>query len=225
MVLLAAGILDELLTNFGYLAVFAVVGSESLGIPLPGETMLITAAIYAGATHKLSIALVIGSATAGAILGDNLGYVAGYKGGLPLLRRYGRYVRLDERRLKLARYLFYRYGGRVVFFGRFISILRTYAASFAGASQMPWRRFFLFNAAGGIIWSLAYGLAAYYGHERLQEPEYAARRRARRRGRGGGRRGDSVLPRPRRAPGRPSRGGLPRHRLGGLPAVQGPEEG
>jgi membrane protein DedA with SNARE-associated domain len=163
MVLLAAGILDELLTNFGYLAVFALVGSESLGIPLPGETMLITAAIYAGATHKLSIALVIGSAIAGAILGDNLGYLAGYKGGLPLLRAYGRYVRLDERRLKLARYLFYRYGGRVVFFGRFISILRTYAAFFAGASQMPWHRFFLFNAAGGIIWSLAYGLAAYYG--------------------------------------------------------------
>jgi membrane protein DedA with SNARE-associated domain len=163
MALLAAGILDELLTNFGYLAVFAVVGAESLGIPLPGETMLITAAIYAGATHKLSIALVIGSAIAGAIIGDNLGYLAGYKGGLPLLRRYGRYVRLDERRLKLARYLFYRYGGRVVFFGRFISILRTYTAFFAGTSQMPWRRFFLFNAAGGIIWSLAYGLAAYYG--------------------------------------------------------------
>jgi membrane protein DedA with SNARE-associated domain len=163
MALLAAGILDELLTNFGYLAVFALVGAESLGVPLPGETMLITAAIYAGATHKLSIALVIGSAIAGAIIGDNLGYLAGYKGGLPLLRRYGRYVRLDERRLKLARYLFYRYGGRVVFFGRFISILRTYAAFFAGTSQMPWRRFFRFNAAGGIIWSLAYGLAAYYG--------------------------------------------------------------
>jgi membrane protein DedA with SNARE-associated domain len=163
MVLLAAGILDELLTNFGYLAVFALVGAESLGIPLPGETMLITAAIYAGATHNLAIAGVIGAAIAGAIIGDNLGYLVGYEGGLPLLRRYGRYIRLDERRLKLARYLFYRYGGRVVFFGRFISILRTYVAFFAGTSQMQWRRFFLFNACGGIVWSLAYGLAAYYG--------------------------------------------------------------
>jgi membrane protein DedA with SNARE-associated domain len=143
--------------------VFALVAAESFGIPVPGETMLITASIYAGATHKLEIAAVIGASIAGAIIGDNLGYLLGYKGGLPFLRRYGRYVRLDERRLKLVRYLFYRYGGRVVFFGRFISILRTYAAFFAGISQMPWRRFFLFNAAGGIVWSLAYGLGAYYG--------------------------------------------------------------
>jgi membrane protein DedA with SNARE-associated domain len=109
---LAAAILDELLTNFCYLAVFALVAAESLGVPLPGETMLITAAIYAGATHKLSIALVIGAAIAGAIIGDNLGYLVGYRGGLPLLRRYGRYIRLDQRRLRLARYLFFRYGGR-----------------------------------------------------------------------------------------------------------------
>src|ERR671930_477574 len=115
-----AGILNNLLTNFGYLAVFALVGMESLGIPLPGETMLITAAIYAGATHNLSIAGVIGAAIAGAIIGDNIGYAAGYKGGLPLLRRYGKYIRLDERRLKLGRYLFTKYGGKVVFFGRFV---------------------------------------------------------------------------------------------------------
>jgi membrane protein DedA with SNARE-associated domain len=163
MTLLAAGIFENLLSSFGYLAVFALVGGESLGIPLPGETMLITAGIYAGATHNLSIVAVIGAAIAGAIIGDNIGYLIGYKGGLPFLRRYGKLVRLDERRLRLARYLFSRYGGRVVFFGRFISILRTYAAFFAGTSHMRWRRFFLFNAAGGITWSVAYGLAAYYG--------------------------------------------------------------
>jgi membrane protein DedA with SNARE-associated domain len=163
MALLIAGIFNELLTSFGYLAVFALVGAESLGIPLPGETMLITAAIYAGATHNLSMVGVIGASIAGAVIGDNIGYLIGYEGGLPLLRRYGRYIRLDERRLKLARYLFSRYGGRVVFFGRFISILRTYAAFFAGTSHMQWRRFFVFNAAGGITWSVAFGLAAYYG--------------------------------------------------------------
>lgn len=164
-----AGILNNLLTNFGYLAVFALVGTESLGIPLPGETMLITAAIYAGATHNLSIAGVIGAAIAGAIIGDNIGYAVGYKGGLPLLRRYGRYIRLDERRLKLGRYLFVKYGGKVVFFGRFVSVLRTYAAFLAGTSHMHWRRFFAFNASGGIIWSVSYGLAAYYGQHAFKQ--------------------------------------------------------
>jgi membrane protein DedA with SNARE-associated domain len=125
--------------------------------------MLITAGVYAGATHNLSIAGVIGAAIAGAILGDNIGYFAGYEGGLPLLRRYGRYVRVDERRIKIGRYLFVKYGGKVVFFGRFVSVLRTYAAFLAGTSHMPWRRFFAFNASGGIVWSTIYGLAAYYG--------------------------------------------------------------
>jgi membrane protein DedA with SNARE-associated domain len=168
MAVVAAGVFDSLLSSFGYLAVFALVGVESLGIPLPGETMLITAGIYAGTTHDLSIAGVIGASSAGAIIGDNIGYLAGYEGGLPFLRRFGRYIRLDERRLRLARYLFSKYGGRVVFFGRFVAILRTYAAFFAGTSRMRWRRFFLFNACGGIIWSLAFGLAAYYGQSAFQ---------------------------------------------------------
>jgi membrane protein DedA with SNARE-associated domain len=168
-----AAIFDTLLTSFGYLAVFALVGVESLGIPLPGETMLITAGIYAGTTHHLSIAGVIGAAIAGAIIGDNLGYLVGDKGGLSFLRRYGRYIRLNESGLRLVRYLFSKYGGRVVFFGRFVSILRTYAAFFAGTSRMRWRRFFVFNALGGIVWSVAYGLAAYYGQnafKRLSTP-------------------------------------------------------
>jgi membrane protein DedA with SNARE-associated domain len=163
--LAAAGILDSLLISFGYLAVFGLVGIESLGIPLPGETMLITAGIYAGATHNLSITGVIGAAAAGAIIGDNVGYALGYRGGLPLMRRFGRYLRLDERRITLGRYLFAKYGGRVVFFGRFVSILRTYAAFLAGTSHMRWPRFFAFNAAGGILWSAGYGLAAYYGQD------------------------------------------------------------
>jgi len=151
----------QLISAYGYWAVLAVVGLESLGIPLPGETTLIAAALYAGTTHRLSIGLVILAATAGAILGDNAGYAIGHWGGYRILVRYGRYVRLNEARVKLARYIFWRHGGKVVFFGRFISVLRTYAAFLAGTTRMSWWRFFAFNASGGIVWALIYGVAAY----------------------------------------------------------------
>jgi membrane protein DedA with SNARE-associated domain len=160
-----ASILDQLLTNYGYAAVFAAVGIESLGIPFPGETMLITAGVYAGATHNLTLAGVIGAAIAGAIIGDNIGYTIGYRGGYRFLLRHGRRLHVDERQLKVARYLFDLHGGKVVFLGRFVSILRTYAAFFAGVSHMHWRRFFVYNAAGGITWAVIIGLAAYYGQQ------------------------------------------------------------
>jgi membrane protein DedA with SNARE-associated domain len=155
------GNVDYLLKTYGYLAVFLLVGAESLGIPLPGETMLITAAIYAGTTHRLWIVLVILAAASGAIIGDNIGYAIGRLGGYPLLRRFGRYIRLDERRLSLGQYLFQLHGAKVVFFGRFVAILRTYAAFLAGVNLMPWRRFLVFNALGGIVWSTLYGLGGY----------------------------------------------------------------
>jgi membrane protein DedA with SNARE-associated domain len=161
MINLAGHDLMLLLDAYGYWAVLVIVGLESLGVPLPGETTLITAAIYAGASHRLSVGLVILAAIGGAILGDNLGYAIGHWGGYRLLVRYGRYVRLHEGRVKLARYLFLRHGGKVVFFGRFVSILRTYAAFLAGTTRMPWWRFFAFNAAGGILWALIYGVGAY----------------------------------------------------------------
>jgi len=128
---------------------------------LPGETTLIAAATYAGASHRLSISLVILAAIGGAILGDNAGYAIGHWGGYRLLVRYGRYVRLNEARVKLGRYIFLKHGGKVVFFGRFVSILRAYAAFLAGTTRMPWWRFFAFNAAGGILWASVYGLGAY----------------------------------------------------------------
>ena len=159
--------LRHLLSVYGYWAVVAFVGIESIGIPLPGETMLVAAAIYAGASHQLSIELVIAAAIAGAVMGDNIGFGIGYLGGYRLLLRYGRYIGLHERRVKLARYLFLRHGPKVVFFGRFVSVLRTYAAFLAGTARMPWWRFLVFNAAGGIIWSLAYGLGAYFLGQQL----------------------------------------------------------
>lgn len=155
-------VLTNLIAQYGYAAVAVIIGLESLGIPLPGETTLIAAAIYAGATHRLSIVGVILAAIAGAIIGDNIGYLLGYQGGYRLLVRFGKYVRLDEANVKVVRYLFLRFGGAVVFFGRFVSILRAYAAFFAGTSRMPWRRFVVYNAAGGIVWATLYGDGAYF---------------------------------------------------------------
>lgn len=154
--------MTQLVQQYGYLAVGLIVGLESLGIPLPGETTLVAAAIYAGTTHNLNIVGVILSAIAGAIIGDNIGFLIGHWGGYRLLVRYGQYVRLTQPRVKVLRYMFRRFGGRVVFFGRFVSILRAYAAFFAGTSRMPWQRFLVFNAAGGIVWATFWGGAAYF---------------------------------------------------------------
>ena len=153
--------MTDLVAQYGYLAVLVIVGLESTGVPLPGETTLVAAALYAGATHNLNIVGVVIAAAVGAILGDNLGYLIGHWGGYRLLIRYGRYIRLSEKRIKIARYLFLRYGGEVVFFGRFTAILRAYAAFLAGTTRMPWRRFLFFNAAGGIAWATIYGGGAY----------------------------------------------------------------
>jgi membrane protein DedA with SNARE-associated domain len=159
--------ITELLTTYGYWAIGGIIGLESMGIPLPGETILVTAAIYAGATGDLDISLVIASAAAGAIIGDNLGYWIGRRGGYPLLLKYGPRFRLNERRIKLGQYLFLRYGGAIVFFGRFIAVLRVLAALLAGANRMGWLRFLLYNAAGGIVWTTLYGSAAYYFGDEL----------------------------------------------------------
>src|SRR2546426_6648453 len=161
--------LDSLLATYGYLAVFVFVGIESVGIPVPGETMLVTAAIYAGTTGRLSIFWVIVASSAGAIVGDNIGYVIGRTGGYRLVKRYGRYIRLEENRLRLGQYLFRKHGPKVVFFGRFVSVLRIFAAFLAGVNHMHWRLFLIFNAAGGIIWSTIYGIAAFLlGQQLLQ---------------------------------------------------------
>ena len=142
--------IGHLIQTYGYAAVFLLVGAESLGIPVPGETALIVAGTYAGRSHHLNPWLVFLVASAAAIIGDNIGFWIGDKGGYRLARRYGHWVRLDEHKLKIARYVFDTHGPKVVFFGRFISILRTYAAFLAGTSRMRWRKFLVANAAGGI---------------------------------------------------------------------------
>ncbi len=158
---MSLSLINHLLQSYGYFAVFAFIALESLGIPLPGETTLIAAAIYAGSTHHLNIGVVFLVAAAAAILGDNAGYWIGRSGGQRLANRYGRFVRLDATKLKIGRYLFARHGGKVVFFGRFVSVLRTYAAFLAGLNTMRWPRFTAFNAAGGLVWSAVFAFGAF----------------------------------------------------------------
>jgi len=159
--------LQHFLVTYGYWAVFVFVAIESIGIPFPGETMLLVAAIDAGTTHQLSIILVIVAATCGAILGDNLGFWIGREGGYRLLRRYGRYIGFNERRVKVGLYLFRTHGGKIVFFGRFVAVLRAWAAFLAGVNRMQWSRFLLFNALGGVIWATLYGLGGYFLGEEI----------------------------------------------------------
>jgi membrane protein DedA with SNARE-associated domain len=153
--------LQHLVAQYGLFAVFALVALESAGLPLPGETALVAAAIFAG-EGTLNIEAVIATATAAAILGDNGGYWVGRELGYPLLYRYGHLMRLDEGKLKVAQYLFLRHGGKIVFFGRFVAILRTFAAFLSGVNRLSWPRFLVFNAAGGIVWATIFGLGGFY---------------------------------------------------------------
>lgn len=153
-------VINDVLSTWGYLAVFVFVAIESSGIPFPGETMLLTAAAYAGAGH-LQIPLVIAASAAGAMTGDNLGYLAGRTGGQKLALRYGRYVRLDAAKLSAAQRYYGRHGDKTVFAGRFIAVLRAWSAFLAGLNRMPWRKFFCFDTAGAITWSMLWGIVAF----------------------------------------------------------------
>ena len=150
-------------THHGLPLLFVVVMLESFGIPLPGETALIFFGVLASQGHY-SIASVIAVAAAAAIVGDNLGYwLIGRLGGRALFQRNRWLKRWSDRLLPRAERIMHRHGGKTVFFGRFIAILRFTAAWVAGLGRMPWWRFLFWNAAGGIIWATIFGLVAYYG--------------------------------------------------------------
>lgn len=157
--------LTHFFTSHGLPLLFAVVLLESFGVPLPGETALIAFGILASQGHY-SIVWVIAVAAAGAIVGDNLGYwVIGRWGGRALFERWAFLRRYSERFLPAAERLMSRHGGKTVFFGRFITVLRYTAAWVAGIGRMEWWKFLFWNAAGGICWATAVGLVAYYsGH-------------------------------------------------------------
>jgi membrane protein DedA with SNARE-associated domain len=149
-------------THHGLPVLFLAVMIESFGIPVPGETALIAFAVLASQGHY-SIAEVIALAIAGAIIGDNLGYwLIGRLGGRALFRRWSWLNQYAERVLPRAERLMRNHGGKTVFFGRFVTVLRYTAAWVAGLAHMPWWRFLFWNAAGGIVWATGVGLIAYY---------------------------------------------------------------
>ena len=152
-------------THHGLPLLFVVIMLESFGIPLPGETALIAFGILA-AEGNYSIVAVIAVAAAAAIVGDNLGYwLIGRLGGRRLFERWRFLKRYSERILPRAERLMERHGGKTVFFGRFVTVLRYTAAWIAGLGRMDWWRFLFWNALGGICWATGVGLAAYYaGH-------------------------------------------------------------
>lgn len=146
---------------FGYWVVLLAVAIESMGIPVPGETALVVAAVYASTQHSLNIGLVIVAAATGAILGDNAGYAIGRYGGYPLLQRVLRLLHVGEDKLLYTQRYFEKYGDKTVFFGRFLAVLRAWAAFLAGANHMRRRTFVIWNAAGGIVWATVYGLLGF----------------------------------------------------------------
>lgn len=151
----------SILSQYGYWAVFAFIALESAGFPLPGETMLVGAAIYAGQSGAMQIEKIILAAIAGAVIGDNIGFWVGRTYGVRLLARYGTYVGLTPAKVRLGQYLFTRWGGSIVFFGRFIALLRILAALLAGLNRLEPGRFLVFNAAGGVLWALVFGYGGY----------------------------------------------------------------
>lgn len=150
----------QLVTSCGYAAVAVGVAIESVGIPFPGETTLIAAALYAGATHRLDIVAVVLAAAMGAVCGGSLGI--GRRLGLNLLSKFGRSVGITPKRLLLGRYLLSQHGGKLVFFGRFLPYLRAIVAFICGVGRMNWLRFFLCNSASAFIWATICGGGAYF---------------------------------------------------------------
>ena len=142
--------------------------AQSAGVPLPGETVLVAAALYASMTGDFDIRIIVIAAAAGAAIGDSIGYWIGRRFGFPILFRYGPYIGLGEARLKLGQYLFQRYGGGIVFFGRFVALLRMFAALLAGVNHFPWGNFLFFNVSGGILWAATFGFGGYLFGEALE---------------------------------------------------------
>jgi membrane protein DedA with SNARE-associated domain len=165
--------LQQLVSTHGYWFVALIVGLESVGLPLPGETALVLAAIYAASDPSFNIWVLIAVTAFGAIVGDNIGYWLGSRHGYALLLRYGDRIGMFEARIKLGQYLFLKHGAKVVFLGRFVALLRIVAAFLAGVNRMPWRAFLIANASGGIIWAAVFGIGGYFFGKLLLQLHHA----------------------------------------------------
>jgi membrane protein DedA with SNARE-associated domain len=170
--------LQNILNTVGYPAVVLFIMIESAGIPFPGETMLLLASFYAAVDNHLSLPLVIVCAALGAIIGDNLGFLVGRTGGKAFVERYGHYLFIKPAHMERAEKFFAKHGSKTVFFGRFVAVLRAWAAFLAGVNRMRWRTFLIFNAAGGIIWATLFGLLGFFAgrffHDNFSQVERIA---------------------------------------------------
>lgn len=151
----------EIAHQYGYWAVFVGIALENAGIPLPGETITLVGGFLAG-SGELNYWFVLGSAIAGAILGDNFGYWLGKWGGWPLLLRLGKLFRIREEQLHQVKEQFRQNAARAVFLGRFVALLRIFAGPLAGIAQMPYWKFFLCNAAGATVWASVMVSLSYF---------------------------------------------------------------
>ncbi|MEU1286366.1 DedA family protein [Kitasatospora sp. NPDC005856] len=152
--------LAPLLDHYGYLAVALLVLLDNCGIPVPGQTILVLASVYAGTGH-LDFATVLVIAAGAATLGNSLGYLIGRTGGRAFVHRWGRYVLLTPARMERADGFFARHGGQVVTVARFVDGLRQYNGIIAGTTEMPWRRFWPFNLLGAVLWTAVWGTLGY----------------------------------------------------------------
>jgi membrane protein DedA with SNARE-associated domain len=148
--------------SYGYAALFGLIFIESVGIPVPGEGVLIAAGLFAARTHQLNIAVIVALASLAAFLGTSAGYLLGRSAGAPLLARYGGYVGLSPARTRLGQYLFMRQGGAIIVLGRFVAFLRAFEGILAGINRMPLRRFLIFNVLGAVAWTSCLGPGAYF---------------------------------------------------------------
>ena len=154
--------LIAILSSLVYLSVFLLITLENLGLPLPGETVLVGAAIYAGQTHQLDLIFIILAAASGGALGGTIGFWLGRIFGPMLTDKYGKLIGLTPRRIILGEYLFKKWGGLIIFLGRFVALLRVLAAILAGLNHFDPLRFFIFNAAGALLWSMIFGCGGYF---------------------------------------------------------------
>jgi membrane protein DedA with SNARE-associated domain len=153
--------LESLFAGHGYLIMAVLIGGESAGLPLPGETSLLAGAVEAQ-RGVMYLPWVVAVAAAAAMIGDNVGYWVGRRVGRPTLVKYGHFVRMRDRQIRVLDYFYAHHGAKTVFFGRWVTLLRVGAAVFAGASRMPWRSFLLWNALGSIVWAVGVGLMGYF---------------------------------------------------------------
>ncbi len=158
--------LEPTLNHYGYLAVAGLVLIEDFGVPVPGETVLILGAVYAG-TGRLSIFLVVLLGFVGAVIGDNIGFAIGHFGGRRLVEKYGRYIFLTPERLDKATGFFERHGGKVVTIARFVEGLRQANGIIAGLTGMHWARFLAFNALGAALWVGVWSAVGYFSGDHI----------------------------------------------------------